>query len=151
MGQNQSQMQGQMQAMRDMMARIHAEQDPAERERLMQQHMQSMHSGMAMMGQMMRGSGPGEDGGARPCAEGDTRCEMDRLQMGQGAMNERMGMMQQMMTQMMEHMMEHMAMRQESAPSARGPQNSPRRGAPNAQPAPAPAPAPNAENHAQHH
>ena len=39
----------QMEKMRDLMKRIHATQDPQERQRLMQEHMQAMQEGMKMM------------------------------------------------------------------------------------------------------
>ena len=98
------QMQSHMQAMHEQMARIHATTDPTERQRLMQEHMQTMHEGMTMMGQMMQG--PMAQGQARQCAEGDTECRMDQMQMQQQMMGQRMGMMQQMMEQMMERMMQ---------------------------------------------
>jgi len=47
------QMQQRMQTMQEQMARLHETTDPAERRRLMQEHMQSMHEGMMMMGDMM--------------------------------------------------------------------------------------------------
>ena len=98
------QMQSHMQTMHEQMARIHATTDPAERQRLMQEHMQTKHEGMTMMGQMMQG--PIAQGQARQCAEGDTGCRMDQMQMQQQMMGQRMGMMQQMMEQMMGRMME---------------------------------------------
>ena len=98
------QMQSHMQAMHEQMARIHATTDPEERQRLMQEHMQTMHEGMAMMGQMMQG--PMAQGQARQCAQGDTQCLMDQMQMQQQMMGQSMGMMQQMMEQMMERMMQ---------------------------------------------
>lgn len=70
------QMQAHMQQMRGLMQRIHGASDPAERQRLMAEHMQAMQQGMTMMGRMMGG----------------------------GAMGEHMSMMQMMMGQMRDHM-----------------------------------------------
>lgn len=102
-------MQSRMQQMSEQMARIHGTQDPAERQRLMQEHMQSMNAGMTMMGQMMRGGmGPGRQGGAQgqQCKPDDAACRLDKMQGQQDMMNGRMGMMQMMMQQMTEHMMQ---------------------------------------------
>jgi len=98
------QMQSHMETMREQMARIHATTDPEERQRLMEEHMRTMHEGMTMMGRMMQG--PMAQGEARQCAQGDTECRMDQMQMQQQMMGQRMGMMQQMMEQMMERMMQ---------------------------------------------
>jgi hypothetical protein len=103
------QMQARMQAMHAQMALIQATKDPAERQRLMQEHMQTMHESMTMMGGMM--SGPmGQGGGAaqrmQQCAQDDTNCRMERMQNQQQMMGQRMNMMQQMMEQMMGQMME---------------------------------------------
>jgi hypothetical protein len=95
------QMQSRMQAMREQMARIHATADPEERQRLMQQHMQSMHEGMMTMNEMMRGATPGQE---RECQQTDTECRMNQMQTQQQMMGQRMGMMQQMMEQMVERM-----------------------------------------------
>jgi protein CpxP len=48
-------MQEHMQTLREQMARIHATSDPAERQRLMSEHMQSMEEHMGMMGRMGQG------------------------------------------------------------------------------------------------
>lgn len=76
-----------MQEMHKMMERIEQSDDPAEKQRLMQEHMDEMHKMMSdmhgMMGKGMSGSAP------------------DRQQ----ATEKRMDMMQGMMEQMMEHMM----------------------------------------------
>jgi len=85
--------------MRDLMARIHATTDPAERRQLMDEHMRTMHESMQMMGRGMGQQPPA-------CAEGDTRCEMQRMQGAQQMMQQRMDMMQGMMGQMMEQMMQ---------------------------------------------
>jgi hypothetical protein len=55
------QTQSQMQAMREQMARIRAAADPEDRQRLMPEHMHSMHEGMMTMNEMMRGAmAPGQ-------------------------------------------------------------------------------------------
>jgi hypothetical protein len=102
--------------MRALMEQIQATEDPDERHRLMQEHMQGMHQGMMMMGEMMRGrmgqsadQGAGQGGRTQECQQNDMQCRVERMQMQQGAMGERMGMMQQMMQQMMEHMMQGQA------------------------------------------
>lgn len=90
-----------MQEMHKMMERIHQSKDPAERQRLMQEHMEQMHKMMSdMQGMMGKGTGAGMS------AE-------DRQQM----MQKRMDMMQGMMEQMMEHIMaaEGMPVKKESA------------------------------------
>ena len=137
------QMQSRMSAMNETMARIHAAEEPAERQRLMQEHMRSMQQGMATMGRMMTGAMPEAGSGTETrCAVDDMRCRMDEMQAQHGAMAGRMAMMQQMMQQMTEHMMRH-----ESAPSALPPSESseaPNAGAPDAS-------APDVENHDQHH
>ena len=55
-----------MREMREQMARIHATENSAERQRLMHEHMQSMQRHMDMMG-AMRGQEPGPG----RCAEGE--------------------------------------------------------------------------------
>jgi hypothetical protein len=97
-----AQMQAQMTTMQQLMAQIHSTKDPQERARLMQEHMQSLQSGMMMMGQMMHSQmGQAETG---QCAQNDSQCQMHNMQMQQNMMGQRMGMMQGMMQQMMEHM-----------------------------------------------
>jgi hypothetical protein len=98
------QMQTRMQAMREQMARIHATEDPEERQRLMQEHMQSMHQGMMTMDGMTRG--PMAEGQTGQCQRNDAECRMDEMQMQQQMMGQRMGMMQQMMEHMMQHMVQ---------------------------------------------
>ena len=105
MPQQMQQMQGRMQAMQALMAQIQETDDPAERQRLMQQHMDSLHQGMMMMGRMMQG-GMMPRGSAQQCGNGDTQCQMNQMQMQQRMMGRQMGMMQQMMMQMMEQMMQ---------------------------------------------
>ncbi len=57
----------QMEKMRDLMKRIHTTQDPQERQRLMQEHMQAMQEGMKMMRGM---GGMGMMGGKKSAAAG---------------------------------------------------------------------------------
>ena len=73
-----------MSRMHDQMMQIHATSDPKERERLMNEHMKTMHESMPMMQGLKEG--PGMDSSQR----------MD-------AMSRRMDMMEQMMKQMLEH------------------------------------------------
>jgi hypothetical protein len=108
-----------MKKMQELMAKIHASKDPAERQQLMQQHSRAMHEQMQMMqamggGQdgMMGGGmkmGGGMQGGASPPAgaqggpppgEGMMNHEM---MMNHQAMQARMGMMEMMMGQMLQH------------------------------------------------
>ena len=105
------QMQGHMQSMREQMERIQETEDPEERQRLMREHMESMHEGMQMLGRMMGGGmGQGQPSAMAPCGEGDTACQMERMERRQRAMGQHMGMMHMMM----EHMMQHMSERQMS-------------------------------------
>lgn len=96
------QMQGRMQAMRQQMERIHATDDPEERQRLMREHMESMHQGMQMMGDPTGRQDP-----VAECEESDTDCRMQQMETHQEAMGRRMGTMRMMM--------QHMAEQQESA------------------------------------
>jgi hypothetical protein len=98
-----------MQTMQAQMDRIHATQDPEERQRLMDEHMRSMREGMSMMGEMMRGgmgSGGSRTGETGHCAQSDMQCRMQGMQAQQGMTEQRMGMMQMMMEQMMGRMRE---------------------------------------------
>lgn len=103
-----AQMQGMhehMQLMQEQMARIHAAQDPDERQRLMHEHMQSMQAHMAMMGRMTANAGTGAPDTPR-CAQADMSCRLSDLQAQHGMMQQRMGEMQQLMEQMMQHLSE---------------------------------------------
>jgi hypothetical protein len=91
------QVQAGIEQMQQHMDRIRATEDPEERQRLMHDHMQDMHTNMMTMREMMGTS----DAGAA-CAAGDVSCRLEELQIEQT-------MMQQMMHQMMEHMMQHMS------------------------------------------
>ena len=90
-----------MAEMRALMERIQKSSDPAERQRLLDEHARLMQQGMMMMGQMMHGPG-GQD---PQCAQNDTPCQMQRMQGQQQMMGQQMGMMQSMMQQMMGQMM----------------------------------------------
>ena len=66
----------------------------------MQEHMENLHQGMMMMGQMMQG---GTTGSSMPqCQADDTQCRVNQMQMQQQMMSQQMGMMLQMMEQMMQ-------------------------------------------------
>jgi hypothetical protein len=82
-------MQDNMKRMQDLMARIHASRDPAERQRLMGEHSKAMREQM----RMMRGMG-----GGQPGAMGGDMMKNHHAMMG------RMEMMETMMGQMMQHM-----------------------------------------------
>lgn len=100
-------MQQRMQQMRQQMERIRATEDRQERQRLMREHMESMHQGMTEMGGMMRRQS--SDTGAERCSQADTECRMEKMEAQQRMMGQRMGMMQMMMEQMMEQMMQRQA------------------------------------------
>jgi lauroyl/myristoyl acyltransferase len=74
----------QMQKMQMQMHQVHASKDPAERKRLMEEHMKTMQGTMPMMSGM--GAPPGTD-------------PAQRMQM----MEKRMDMMHKMMEQMLQH------------------------------------------------
>lgn len=100
--QQMEQIQAQMAAMRALMVQMHNTQDPAERQRLMAEHMQSMQHGMAMMGHMMMpGTGP-----ATRCAENDEQCRLREMQNHTMMLEQRLQLMQQMMEQMMGQLQE---------------------------------------------
>lgn len=108
MAQQMEKMHSHMQAMQEQMKEIKATKDPEKRKELMQEHRQSMHEGMMMMGNMEKGlmskGGVQQKQQAMSCAEDDAQCErMQSMQNRQAAMEERMQMMQMMMEQMMEH------------------------------------------------
>lgn len=112
MAEQMEKMHSHMQAMQEQMKEIKATKDPEKRKELMQEHRQSMHEAMMMMGSMDKGmdKGPMAKGGmqhehqAMSCAEDDAQCQrMQSMEKRQGAMQERMQMMQMMMQQMMEN------------------------------------------------
>ncbi|MGE0387564.1 MAG: hypothetical protein AB7Q97_22780 [Gammaproteobacteria bacterium] len=97
-------MQERMKKMQDLMGRIEKTADPAARQKLMQEHLQQMHDGMAMMRGAGGGMGMGMmDGrGAQKAKQLDGRGGC--LGTGENGMPEsRMNMMQMMMDQMMKH------------------------------------------------
>lgn len=83
-----------MKTMQAQMERIHKTTDPAERRKLMQEHMQSMRDGMGMMRGM---GGPMMGGGTGPGMMSSD------LKQRQDMMERRMDMMHMMMDQMMQH------------------------------------------------
>jgi hypothetical protein len=87
-------MQANMQAMQDMMAKIHASKDPAERRKLMQEHSKAMHAQMEMMGGMR--------GGQMGMMQGGGMMGGDMMKEHQAMMG-RMAMMEMMMGQMLQH------------------------------------------------
>jgi periplasmic protein CpxP/Spy len=106
--QQMQQMEGRMQAMRALMERIQNTKDPEERQRLLDEHAQSMQQGMMTMGRMMPGPGGGQRQGEQ-CAETDAACQMQRMQDQQQMMGQHMGMMRMMMEQMMGQMVQREA------------------------------------------
>lgn len=97
------QLEARVHEMRRLMDRVRNTADPAERQRLMDEHMRAMHDGMAMMGRMMGGSRGGTAcGGER--RRNDDECQMREMQRRQGMMDERLDMMQMLMEQMMDQM-----------------------------------------------
>lgn len=99
-------MQARMKEMQATMVRIHKATDPAERERLMQEHMKQMHE---MMGDMHGMMGAGMMAGAG-MKGGDGKGKEMPMTDQQGMMEKRLDMMQGMMEQMMEQMMAKEAM-----------------------------------------
>jgi hypothetical protein len=96
-----------MQKMQEQMASIRAAEDPAVRQRLMDEHMQSMREHMQMMA---RDGERSSEPNATRCAGGDMDCRMREMQSqntsmqrDMHAMQERMSSMQQMLEQMLEH------------------------------------------------
>ena len=95
--QQMQQMQAQIAAMRALMMQMRNTQDPAERQRLLREHMQSMQQGMTMMGHMMMpGAGP-----TAQCAENDEQCRLREMSAHTMMLEQRLSMMQQMMEQLM--------------------------------------------------
>lgn len=93
-----------MKEMQQTMERIHKADDPKERQRLMQEHMQQMHEMMGdMQGMMMQGGSGGMTGS-------DGKGKEMTMEERQRMMAQRMDMMQGMMAQMMEHMMAQQGM-----------------------------------------
>lgn len=87
----------QMQAMRDMHGRMQAARTPAERQALMDEHLQLMRAGMDMVGRM-GGAGSGGMGGGAPGQPGaGGQPGMDGMMGMHAAMERRMALMEQMM------------------------------------------------------
>ena len=112
-GMNMEKMQEKMKKMQEQMEKIHAATDPAERRKLMKEHMQSMQEGMKMMGRMGGGMKGGDmmakakkdqDGPMMEDGGGDKGGMMGGMMMKKHKkMEDRMDMMQMMMEQMIEH------------------------------------------------
>lgn len=104
-GMKMEKMQEQMKKMREQMEKIQATTDPQERQKLMEQHMQSMREGMKTMRGMGGKMGEKKDGPMM--ADGGK--EKDGKPMGMmmmkrhKMMEDRLNMMQMLMEQMMEH------------------------------------------------
>ena len=101
MGGGMQEMQAAMKKMQDQMAKIRATSDPAERQKLMAEHMASMREAMGMMTKM-GGMGMMQGGGMMG-GEGKKSPEPRDMRGRVGMMEQRMGMMQMMMEQMMQH------------------------------------------------
>ena len=107
------QMQDNMKKMQDLMAKIHASKDGAERRQLMQQHSKAMQEQMAMMHSMGGGMAGGGAGGMMMGGANAAPNAQRAPQAGDGMMNQmmsmhqamqgRMSMMEMMMGQMMQH------------------------------------------------
>jgi hypothetical protein len=112
-------MQERMGQMREQMARIHATEDPAERERLMHEHMQSMQQHMQMMG-----SARAEPGPLAPsrCAAGDAECRMEEMRAENGMAREHMRMLDDRLAsieQLLQQMLEHQRAQEEQNAASR--------------------------------
>ena len=103
-GMKMEKMREKMKKMQEQMSKIQSATDPKERQKLMEDHMQSMREGMKMMGAMGGGMMDKKKKGEPKTDGGD---KMGGMQMGMmkhhKMMEERMDMMQMMMEQMMEH------------------------------------------------
>jgi len=102
-----------MKKIQEQMQKINATTDPAERRKLMKEHMQSMQEGMKMMGRMGGGMKDGDmmakakkdqGGSMMDDSGGDKGGMMGGMMMKKHKkMEDRMDMMQMMMEQMIEH------------------------------------------------
>ena len=99
-----------MKKMEEQMEKIHAATDPAERRKLMKEHMQSMQEGMKMMGRMGGGMKGGDmmakakkDQAETMMDAGDGMGMCMMMMKKHKSVESRMDMMQMMMEQMMEH------------------------------------------------
>jgi hypothetical protein len=91
-------MQDNMKKMQDLMAKIHASKNAAERKQLLQQHSKAMQDQMEMM-HSMGGAAGGTMGGGMQMGDG----MMKQMMMNHQAMQGRMEMMEMMMGQMLQH------------------------------------------------
>jgi hypothetical protein len=93
-----------MQKMQEQMAKLRSTTDPAERQKLMLEHMSTMREGMGTM-MKMGGSGMGmmPGGGMMQGDKSPAKPGAGDMQGRMGMMEQRMGMMQMMMDQMMQH------------------------------------------------
>jgi len=102
------QMQDHMAKMPELMAKLQKATDPAERQKLLDEHRQAMREGMAMMrgmgGGMMRGMMSGGRAGRAPK---DSAGKGAAPRPGSMAHHDMMEMRMDMMQMMMEHMMQH--------------------------------------------
>jgi len=99
-----------MKKMEEQMEKIHAATDPAERRKLMKEHMQSMQEGMKMMGRMGGGMKGGDmmakakkDQAETMMDAGDGMGMCMMMMKKHKSVESRMDMMQMMMEQMTEH------------------------------------------------
>lgn len=96
-------MQERYKKMQEQMGKIRQTKDPKDRQKLLQEHWQTMHEGMGMMG---GGMGRGPRGGAMMGA-GPAGCPLgaapEAMTCRQNMMERRMEMMQMMMENMIEH------------------------------------------------
>ena len=101
-------MQERMKKMQEQMQKIHATRDPKERQKLMEEHMESMRKGMKMMHGMDRkpkGERPPQDGGEKGAENSGEIGEMmgGMMMKKHTMMEDRLDAMQKMMEQMLEH------------------------------------------------
>ncbi|MCF6217685.1 MAG: hypothetical protein L3J94_02810 [Gammaproteobacteria bacterium] len=89
-----------MNEMKAIMMRIHSAENKQEKKKLLRQHMQVMHKGMAMMPKGMQGNMSG-------------MMAPEKMKNCHSMMMQRMDMMQNMMEQMMEQMMQQQKMSME--------------------------------------
>ncbi|MDO9068129.1 MAG: hypothetical protein Q7W05_06705 [Deltaproteobacteria bacterium] len=97
-------MQDRYKKMQEQMEKIRQTKDPKERQKLLQEHWQTMHEGVGMMG---GGMGRGPRGGGAMMGAGPAGCQPgaapEAMACRQNTMERRMDMMQMMMENMIEH------------------------------------------------
>jgi hypothetical protein len=103
-GMKMDKMQERMKKMQDLMSKIHSTSDPKERQRLMEEHMDSMRDSMKMMRGMGKDMMGKKHKGDRPAGDGaDKDGMMGCMMMKKHQMTEdRIDMMQKMMEQIIE-------------------------------------------------